>query len=199
MIADRMVALVQGSSVIRAMFEEGKRLAGIYGAENVYDYSLGNPSVAPPKEIEEAIKEIIDSEAPTLVHGYMSNAGYEDCRQAVAEFLNKTHGTNFGVRNIMMCVGAAGGMNVAFRALLNPQDEVLTFAPYFGEYKNYVSNFDGVLRAVSPNTETFQPNLVEFEQMINEKTKAVIVNSPNNPTGVVYSEETIKKLAESKR
>ena len=196
MIADRMVALVQGSSVIRAMFEEGKRLAGIYGAENVYDYSLGNPSVAPPKEIEDAIKEIIDSEAPTLVHGYMSNAGYEDCRQAVADFLNKTHGTNFGVRNIMMCVGAAGGMNVAFRALLNPQDEVLTFAPYFGEYKNYVSNFDGVLRAVSPNTETFQPNLIEFEQMINEKTKAVIVNSPNNPTGVVYSEDTIKKLAE---
>ncbi len=195
MIAERMQALVKGSSVIRAMFEEGKKLAAIYGAENVYDFSLGNPSVEPPKEIAESIKNILDNEKPGYVHGYMNNAGYEDVREAVAKSLNERFGTAFATKNILMTVGAAGGMNVIFRALLNPGDEVLTFAPYFGEYRNYVSNYDGVLIAVSPDTSTFQPNLNEFEQKISAKTKAVIVNTPNNPTGVVYSEETIKKLA----
>lgn len=196
MIADRMQALVKGSSVIRAMFEEGKKLAAIHGAENVYDFSLGNPSVEPPQEIAEAIKDILDNEKPGLVHGYMNNAGYEDVREAVAASLNKRFGTKFAAKNILMTVGAAGGMNVIFRALLNVGDEVLTFAPYFGEYRNYVANYDGVLLAVAPDTTTFQPNLVEFEKMLSPKTKAVIVNTPNNPTGVVYSEETIKKLAE---
>jgi len=196
MIADRMQALVKGSSVIRAMFEEGKKLAAIHGAENVYDFSLGNPSVEPPQEIAEAIKDILDNEKPGLVHGYMNNAGYEDVREAVAASLNKRFGTKFAAKNILMTVGAAGGMNVIFRALLNVGDEVLTFAPYFGEYRNYVANYDGVLLAVAPDTTTFQPNLVEFEKMLSPKTKAVIVNTPNNPTGVVYSEETIKKLSE---
>lgn len=195
MIAERMQALVKGSSVIRAMFEEGKKLAAIYGAENVYDFSLGNPSVEPPKEIAESIKNILDNEKPGYVHGYMNNAGYEDVREAVAKSLNERFGTAFATKNILMTVGAAGGMNVIFRALLNPGDEVLTFAPYFGEYRNYVSNYDGVLIAVSPDTSTFQPNLNEFEQKISAKTKAVIVNTPNNPTGVVYSEETIKEMA----
>lgn len=195
MIAERMQALVKGSSVIRAMFEEGKKLAAVYGAENVYDFSLGNPSVEPPREIAESIKNILDNEKPGYVHGYMNNAGYEDVREAVAKSLNERFGTSFATKNILMTVGAAGGMNVIFRALLNPGDEVLTFAPYFGEYRNYVSNYDGVLIAVSPDTSTFQPNLIEFEQKISAKTKAVIVNTPNNPTGVVYSEETIKEMA----
>lgn len=196
MISEKMVSLVQGSSVIRAMFEEGKKLAEQYGAENVYDFSLGNPNVAPPKAIGEAIKEIIDTENPLYVHGYMNNSGYEDARETIAKSINKRFGTDFGYKNIIMTVGAASGLNVVFKTLLNPGDEVITFAPFFGEYRNYVANYDGVLVVVSPNTVDFQPKLDEFEEKITPATKAVIVNSPNNPTGVVYSEETIMKMAE---
>lgn len=196
MIADKMKELVNGSSVIRAMFEEGKRLAAIYGAENVYDFSLGNPNVPAPAEVEKAIREILDNEESTLIHGYMSNAGYEDVRETIASSINRRFETAFSAKNIIMTVGAAGGLNVVCKTLLNPGDEVLTFAPYFGEYRSYVANYDGVLVVVSPDTRTFQPNLTEFEEKITEKTKMVLVNSPNNPTGVVYSEETIKKLAE---
>ncbi len=195
MIADKMVSFVNNSSAIRAMFEEGKRLAAIYGAENVYDFSLGNPNVPAPAEVETAIKEILAEEDSTYVHGYMSNSGYEDVRAVIAESINRRFDTKFTEQNIIMTVGAAGGLNVILKTLLNPGDEVLTFAPYFGEYRSYVGNYDGVLVVVSPNTETFQPNLTEFEEKITKKTKAVIVNTPNNPTGVVYSEETIKKLA----
>ncbi len=196
MISDKMVALVKNSSVIRAMFEEGKRLAAIYGAENVYDFSLGNPSVEPPTEIKEALVQILQEENPSLVHGYMNNSGYEDVRERIAESINQKFHTSFHGNNIVMSVGAAGGLNVIFKALLNPGDEVLVFAPFFGEYRNYVSNYDGTLVVVSPNTESFQPNLEEFSQKLSAKTKAVIINSPNNPTGVVYSEETILRLAE---
>lgn len=195
MISEKMSVLVKNSSVIRAMFEEGKRLAAIYGAENVFDFSLGNPSVEPPKEIKEALLEVIEKENPTLVHGYMNNSGYEDVRNNIAESLNKRFDTDFHSGNIIMTVGAAGGLNVILKTLLNPQDEVIVFAPFFGEYKNYVSNFDGQLIVVSPNTIDFQPNLNEFEQKITNKTKAVIINTPNNPTGVVYSEPTIKELS----
>lgn len=195
MISEKMVGYVQNSSIIRAMFEEGKRLAAIHGAENVYDFSLGNPSVEPPKAVKEAIIEILNEESPNYVHGYMNNSGYEDVRLAVAESINKKFGTSFSTENILMTVGAAGGLNVILKTLLNPQDEVIAFAPFFGEYNNYVANFDGKLVVVSPNTTTFQPNLTEFETKITSKTKAVIVNNPNNPTGVVYSEETIKTLA----
>lgn len=195
MISEKMKAFAQGSSAIRAMFEEGKRMAAQYGAENVFDFSLGNPNVAAPQQLKDAIIDILQNEDPVEVHGYMTNDGYESVRSAIAEHLNKLHGTSFHANNILMTVGAAGGLNVALKTLLNPGDEVLTFAPFFGEYRNYVANFDGVLVAVSPNTEDFQPNLEEFKEKINAKTKAVIINTPNNPTGVVYSEETIKKLA----
>ena len=196
MIAEKMQNMVKNSSAIRAMFEEGNRLAKIYGAENVFDFSLGNPNVPAPQEVKDAIIELLNEEDPVALHGYTnSNAGYEDVRQAVAESINEKFGTAFASRNIVMTVGAAGGLNVALKILLNPGDEVITFAPYFGEYRSYTANFDGVLIAISPNTETFQPKLDEFEAKITAKTKAVIVNTPNNPTGVIYSEETIKKLA----
>lgn len=195
MIAEKMKAMVQNSSAIRAMFEEGKNMAAKYGAENVYDFSLGNPNVPAPAQVREAVEEILNKEDSLMVHGYMSNSGYEDVRAAIADSLNKRFQTNFTEDNILMTVGAAGGLNVIFKTLLNPGDEVLAFAPYFGEYRSYVSNYEGVLREVAPDTATFQPNLALFEQMITPKTKAVIVNSPNNPTGVVYAEETIKKLA----
>lgn len=195
MIAESMVSLVKNSSVIRAMFEEGNRLAKIYGPENVYDFSLGNPNVPAPAIVNESIKEVVDSEESTYIHGYMSNAGYEDVRGAIAESLNKRFGTHFNQTNIVMTVGAAGGLNTIFKTLLNPGDEVMTFAPFFGEYRNYVGNFNANLVVVSPNTVDFQPKLDEFEEKITAKTKAVIVNNPNNPTGVVYTEDTIKKLA----
>lgn len=196
MIADKMKALVKNSSAIRAMFEEGKVMAAKYGAENVYDFSLGNPNVPAPVQVKEAIIEEVQKEDPIVLHGYMSNAGYEDVRQAVAESINKKFDTAFSAKNIIMTVGAAGGLNVILKTLLNPGDEVIAIAPYFGEYNSYVSNFDGKLVVVSPNTETFQPNLAELEEKLTAKTKAVIVNSPNNPTGVVYSEETIQAMAE---
>ncbi len=196
MIAEKMKSMVANSSAIRAMFEEGNRLAKIYGRENVYDFSLGNPNVPAPQEVKDAIIELLDEEDPVVLHGYTnSNAGYEDVRAAVAESINKKFDTAFAAKNIVMTVGAAGGLNVALKVLLNPGDEVITFAPYFGEYRSYTANYDGVLIAISPDTETFQPKLEEFETKITEKTKAVIINTPNNPTGVVYSEETIQKLA----
>ena len=196
MISKKMENMVANSSAIRAMFEEGNRLAKIYGAENVFDFSLGNPNVPAPESVKKAIIELLNEEDPVVLHGYTnSNAGYEDVRQAVAESLNKRFGTAFSSRNITMTVGAAGGLNVILKALLNPGDEVVVFAPYFGEYRSYVNNYDGVLVEVSPNTSDFQPKLDEFEGKITAKTRAVIVNTPNNPTGVVYSEETIKKMA----
>ena len=195
MISEKMVALVNNSSVIRAMFEEGRRLAGIYGAENVYDFTLGNPNVPAPAAVNEAIKAIVEEEDSTYVHGYMSNSGYEDVRGAIAASLNRRFGTNFNTTNIIMTVGAAGGINTLFKALMNPGDEVIAFAPYFGEYRSYAANADAKLVVVAPNTETFQPNLEEFEKTITPRTKAVIVNTPNNPTGVVYSEETIRRMA----
>ena len=194
-IAERMVGLVNNNSVIREMFEEGKRLAGIYGAENVFDFSLGNPSVPAPEELNRAVKDILDEEPSIFVHGYMSNAGYEDVRATIADSINRRFGTSFNQSNIIMTVGAAGGMNVIFKTILNPGDEVLTFSPYFVEYNSYVSNYDGKLVAIDPDTETFQANIEDLERKITPKTKALIINNPNNPTGVVYSEETIKKVA----
>lgn len=196
MVSEKMSGLVKNSSVIRAMFEEGKRLAGIYGAENVFDFSLGNPSVEPPMEIKEALLQIINEENPNLVHGYMNNSGYEDVREKIASYINRNFSTDFHTENIIMTVGAAGGLNVILKTIINPGDEVIVFAPFFGEYRNYVSNFDGQLVTVTPNTVDFQPNLKEFELKITKKTKAVIVNTPNNPTGVVYSEKTIMKMAD---
>ncbi|HML37878.1 MAG TPA: pyridoxal phosphate-dependent aminotransferase [Bacillota bacterium] len=196
MISKKMQEAVQGSSVIRAMFEEGKKMAGLYGEENVYDFSLGNPNTPPPQEINRIIFDILQKEKPTFVHGYMSNAGYEDVRGAIAESLNKKFSTDFGERNIIMTTGAAGGLNVILKTLLDPDDEVIVFAPFFGEYRSYTENYSGKLVIVPPDTADFQPNLKKFEEMITEKTKAVIVNSPNNPTGVVYSETTIAKMAE---
>lgn len=196
MIAKKMLKYVEGSSVTRAMFEEGKRLAKRYGAENVFDFSLGNPSVEPPRAVAAQMKKILDEVHPNKIHGYMSNAGHEEVRAAIADSLNKKFGTSFGEKNIIMTVGAAGGLNVILKTILDADDEVIAFAPYFSEYNNYVANFDGKMVVVSPSIPDFQPNLTEFAEKITEKTKAVIVNTPNNPTGVVYSEETIQKMAQ---
>lgn len=195
MISEKMKELVQGSSVIRAMFEEGNRLAAIYGEDQVYNFSLGNPSVPAPDRVNEIMQEIIARTPFNQLHGYMSNAGFVDVRQTVAKELNQNYGTTYRADNIVMTVGAAGGLNVILKALLNPGDEVLVFAPFFGEYTSYVSNYDGKLVVVPPDTDSFQLNLSAFAECITKKTKAVILNNPNNPTGVVYSKETISALA----
>ncbi len=195
MISDKMVGLVKNSSVIRAMFEEGRRLAGIYGPENVYDFSLGNPNMPAPKEVEDAIRAELDEEESTVLHGYMSNSGYEDVRAVVADSLNRRFGTAFNGNNIIMTVGAAGGINVLFKAVINDGDEIIAFAPYFGEYRAYAANAGAKLVVVPPDTDTFQPDLEAFDSLITPRTRAVIVNTPNNPTGVIYSEETIRRMA----
>lgn len=196
MISDKMKKLVQNNSVIREMFEEGKRLEKIYGKENVFDFSLGNPSIPAPENVKEAIIKIAKNEDPCFLHGYMSNSGFEDVREKIAENVNSKFGTSFNAKNFIMTVGAASGLNIVLKAILNPGDEVINFAPYFSEYNNYINNYDGVVTVVSPNLETFEPNLEEFESKINSRTKAVIINTPNNPTGVIYSEELIIHLSE---
>ena len=195
MISKKMTPMIQNNSAIRMMFEEGNRLARLYGRENVFDFSLGNPSVPAPEEVKEAILDILEQEDSLFVHGYMSNAGYEDVREAVADSLNRRFGTRFHKGNILMTVGAASGLNVILKTILDPGDEVVTFAPYFVEYGSYVRNYDGELRVVPPNTADFQPDLEEFEKRITGRTKAVIINTPNNPTGVVYSDETLRRIA----
>lgn len=199
MISDKMRPLVENNSAIRAMFEEGKKLAAQYGRENVYDFSLGNPNVPAPPSVNKAILDILNEEESTLVHGYMSNAGYEDVRDAIAQSLNRRFSTHFRLDNILMTVGAASGMNVIFKTILNPGDEVVVFAPYFMEYGSYVRNYDGVLSIVPPDTKTFQPDLKEFELRITNKTKAVIINTPNNPSGVIYSSKTLESIAKIMR
>ena len=195
MISKKMVKYVEGSSVTRAMFEEGKKLAAKYGALNVYDFSLGNPSTPPPEGVRQAMSDIINEVNPGRLHGYMNNSGHEDVRGAVADSLNKRFGTSFSYENIIMTVGAAGGLNVILKSIIDPGDEVIAFAPYFGEYNNYVANFDGNMVIVPPDKPSFQPDTKAFEEKITSLTKAVIINTPNNPTGVVYSEDTIKQIA----
>lgn len=196
MISEKVQSLVKNGSAIRAMFEEGMKMAKEFGKENVYDYSLGNPSVPAPDEVKNSIIDIINEEDPVFIHGYMSNAGYPSVRDAVAKSLNKRFGTTFSAENILMTVGAAGGLNVILKTLLNPGDEVIAFAPYFVEYNNYVGNYDGVVVPVKTDEHTFLPVAETLAAAITEKTKAVIVNTPNNPTGVIYPEKTIKEIAE---
>lgn len=195
MISNKMQNLVANSSTIRAMFEEGKKLAAVYGAENVFDYSLGNPNVQPPETIKTAISDILNEESPNLIHGYMNNSGYEDVRNTIAEHIATKHQVSISAANIIMTCGAAGGLNILLKTLMNPGDEVIVFAPFFGEYKNYVDNYDGHLVVIPADLTTFEPNLLALKEAITPRTKAVIINSPNNPTGVIYSEEAIKGLS----
>lgn len=194
MISEKMKEIMKSGSAIRAMFEEGKRLAQIYGKENVYDFSLGNPSIPAPERVGRAIKEIVDGVDSLTLHGYMTNNGYASVRKAVADNLNKRYGSSYTADGIVMTVGAAGGLNVALKAVVNAGEEVIVIAPYFGEYNNYISNVDGKIVVVPPNPPTFQPDLKALENAITPKTRAIIVNTPNNPTGVIYGKDTLKAL-----
>ncbi|OOB79176.1 MAG: aspartate aminotransferase [Epulopiscium sp. Nuni2H_MBin001] len=199
MIAENMKELVAGSSIIRAMFEEGKALTEKYGAQNVYDFSLGNPNVAPPDEIITIINDILVNEQPKLVHGYMNNSGFESTRAVIANSLNEKYNLDLASDNLAMTVGAAGALNIILKCILNPADEVIVFAPFFGEYTHYVSNFGAKLVVIPANYPTFEPNIQMLESAITERTKAVIINTPNNPTGVVYTEQLLTQLTETLR
>ena len=197
MISKKMKPYLESNSAIRKMFEEGLRLAEKYGPENVFDYSIGNPNVPAPEAVKDAIIDILNSENPVKIHGYMSNAGFPSTRLAIANNLNKRFGTSYTEKNIIMTVGAASAMNILLKTMLEAGDEVICFAPYFFEYGSYVRNYDGVLNVVSANPDGgFMPKLGEMEEKINERTKAVIINNPNNPTGVIYPESVIKEIAE---
>ncbi len=195
-ISKNMENLVAGSSVIRKLFEEGIQMAAEVGAENVYDFSLGNPAAPVPEKVTQAIKDILDENPDAYVHGYMKNAGFDEVRTNVAEFLNKKHGTNYDADDVVMTVGAAGAMNCVFRALLGSGDEVIAFAPYFGEYRSYASNYGGNLVVVPAKLDDFDLNLDELDNYITEKTKCIIINNPNNPSGKLYPAETIQRLAD---
>ena len=198
MISKKMENMVANSSAIRAMFEEGNRLAKIYGSENVFDFSLGNPNVPAPKAVKDAILSILDEEDPIVLHGYTnSNAGYEDVRQAVAESLNERFQTSFSARNITMTVGAAGGLNVILKALLNPGDEVIIPAPYWLTYPEIVKLCDSVPVVIYGTKETgYKVTAKQIEDAVTDSTKALILNTPSNPTGMVYTEEELRAIAD---
>ena len=195
-ISKNMEGLVAGSSVIRKLFEEGLQMAQVVGKENVYDFSLGNPASPVPSQVTKAIQNILSEEPDSYVHGYMKNAGFDETREAVANHLNKSFAMDYTKEDIIMTVGAAGAMNCIFRAMLNPEDEVIAFAPFFGEYKNYAANYAGKLVVVPAKLPEFDLNLDELESRITERTKCIIVNNPNNPSGRIYPKETIEKLNE---
>ena len=197
MISERMIKMASGGSAIRAMFEEGKRLAEQFGRENVFDYSIGNPYFAPPEAVKETIIDIITNEDPMYVHGYPANAGYPEVRKAVADSLNERFGTDYTENNIIMTVGAAGGLCVTMTTLLNPGDEVICISPYFFEYNNYITTPGGVVVVVpASEAEGFVPDVKAIAGAVTPKTKAIILNNPNNPTGVVYPAELLKKLSD---
>lgn len=196
MISTKIERALEGSSIIRAMFSEGRELAAKVGEENVFDFSLGNPATPAPKAVDRALIDHIEHTDSLTLHGYMDNSGYPDVRKKIADSLNRRFTTGFCAKNIIMTVGAAGGLNVILKTLLNPGDEVLCFVPYFGEYNNYVANYDGVVVKVQPDFDTFEPDLQDLKKKITPKTKALIVNTPNNPTGVVYSSDFLKKMAQ---
>lgn len=190
-----MIYNLENSSAIRMMFIEGQELAARVGAENVYDFSLGNPVAPVPEEFTKALLEVIHTENTLELHGYMNNAGYPEVRQAVAENLNRRFDLNLNYENIIMTVGAAGAINIIFKTILDIEDDVIVFRPYFGEYRSYVSNWHGRTVEVDPLLPSFQPDLEDFERKIDARTKAVIMNNPVNPSGVIYTEETLKGIA----
>jgi aspartate aminotransferase len=181
-------------SWIRRMFEEGIAMKKQFGPENVYDLSLGNPVMEPPPEFKRAIKRLADNPFKGM-HGYMENAGYPETRAAVAAQLSKETGLKMTEKDVIMAVGAAGAINVALKTILDPGDEVIVFIPWFVDYFNYVENHDGVVKQV-PTDENFMPRLDELEKTIGPRTRAVLIDSPNNPTGVVYSAATMTRMGE---
>lgn len=196
MLVQTYVDMLSQKSVIRTLSEFATARGKEIGYENVFDYTLGNPSVPAPDAVNQTMIKLLMTKSSMELHGYSQSLGIPSVREKVASSLNKRFGMNYTADHIFMASGAAGALAHAFRLVTLPGDEVLTFAPYFPEYNPYVNLSGAVLKVVPPNTENFQINFDEFESMISNKTMAVLINTPNNPSGVVYSTETIKKLSE---
>lgn len=196
MISNKMKNILESPSngVIRKMFEEGVILKKKFGAENVYDFSLGNPDLEPPVQVISALQEVASDKTPGC-HGYMSNAGYPEARQAMADKTSQEQGVNVPMESVVMSVGAAAALNCVLKALLNDGDQVLVPAPYFAEYGHYVRNHGGELKPVSTKSD-FSLDFETIKNALSEKTAAIIINSPNNPTGRIYSSEDIQGLAD---
>ena len=185
---------MEKGSWIRQMFEAGARLKAEHGLENVFDFSLGNPILEPPKEVHANLRKLLVNPEPGM-HRYMPNAGFMETREYVAGVMRDETGHPFEGEDVVMCVGAGGGLNVVFKALLEPGEQVLALAPFFVEYEAYAQN-NGCCLSIAPTTQEFQPDLSTIEANLSELTKIVIINSPNNPTGMVYSQETLDKLGQ---
>lgn len=194
MFNEKMYALGSKRSIIREIFEYCKTRAGEIGADKVFDFSIGNPSVPAPKELESTILELVKNENPVLLHGYTSAQGDFGTREAIANDINKRFGAGVTPNSIYMTCGAAASLTISLRALINSGEECVVFAPFFTEYRVFIENAGGKVVVSKPTDKTFQIDIADFESKITEKTKAVIMNSPNNPSGVVYSEETIKAV-----
>ena len=192
----RMYALGSRRSVIREIFEFGKRRAQEVGAENVFDFSLGNPSVNPPQIVEDTLCELLREPNQTALHGYTSAQGDLAVRKAIADYIYKTHGAEANPDLIYMTCGAAASLTITLSALCVPGDEVITFAPFFTEYRVFTETAGATLRDLPSDPDTFQIDFSQLEQAIHAKTAAILINSPNNPSGIVYSETTIRRLAE---
>ncbi len=193
MFNQKIIDSLGKSSMIRAMFEEGERLRKRYGAENVFDFSLGNPDVEPPAEVTASLRQYAFSDEPGL-HKYMSNAGFADVRTKVAQYLQKKSDVPLTADHIVMVCGAAAGLNIALKALLNPGEEVIVLSPFFVEYLSYIENAGGAAVIVKTVKDSFQIDVEAVEKAITTRTKAIILNSPNNPTGVIYSRQSLELL-----
>ena len=193
---DSMLALGQAPSVIRETFEYGNKRAAEIGRENVFDFSLGNPSVPAPDSVHETMRRLMDETDSVLLHGYTSAVGAEPTRKAIADDINKRFGTGISAQDIYMTCGAAASLTVTLHAVLCPGDECIAFAPFFPEYRVFVESANAKLVMVPADTETFQLNVDAFASLVTENTKAVIINTPNNPTGVVFTEENLNTLCD---
>ena len=192
MISAKIKEKLASGSAIRKMFEEGNRLKKIYGEDKVFDFSIGNPDLEPPKEVSDALKELADNPTPGM-HGYMSNSGYESTRAAIAAQRSAQSGLSIDAGAVCMTVGAASAMNDVLHSILDADDEVIVLAPFFMEYINYIENHNGKVVIVQTD-DKFMPDFDAIEKAITPKTKAIIINSPNNPSGVVYGEDQLTKL-----
>ncbi|MCK4793808.1 MAG: pyridoxal phosphate-dependent aminotransferase [Desulfobacteraceae bacterium] len=191
-VSEKMINSLEKASWVRKMFEEGAIRKEKYGSENVFDFSLGNPNLDPPVRLNEVLKKLI-SDDPSGIHGYMPNAGFLETRTAVAKYLTDLNHHSFGPEDIVMTVGAAGALNVLLKTILNPGDEVIIPKPYFMEYDFYIDNNGGIPKIVSTHPD-FSLDISSIENAIGSKTKAVLINTPNNPTGKIYSKDRLDKL-----